>query len=780
MSYLPRTLVALGFAAVLLSCEGRPSLPVGVPSPSTYFTATRVSSRFNVAEHMRASIEMQISGEPFAQLLGRSLVGYDRFSRVPDLYTDPSTGIASNDPLSYSMAIESYEYSKQPMNQLSFESGAGLALQYGPLLNPANVSGDAAYLLLRDRLIHFAELSASAGHAGTAFVVVPIPIDNPLNVYGWPGYWPVMAEFRSFIPDIDPIGGMTRGCTLTSGYGAASAGVQVVGTYECGYLSLNLSSRDAKVEKIIEPAALGFAAWKQGLWTINYWQSLHDTLLNAITAVDDADLSSVGAKGNTVVGRYVDPTDPAGKRLLDGNPGVYLGDIPLEGWQGLTMLEELDNKAALLLRRFMTVDGLQLAGFASTKAAIEYDYAAPLRWWPHAIAATEDSSSAPASGVAWKIFPQPTQLSVADGASSVRDLTALAGGYAQLFALTDEKNPAVGGTVAPRATFDGDPFPKDDQLPDGEETPHDRALAIMKVAVVTLDRMHFHPVAHVLVDDARVTNGKVQRGAKVTTLDAAYAIVGLRAALRSMQSALTLYSNDTPDTHGLSTAIDGAPTRGAPSPIPERIVELIRAQADFIADKLTARSGAVANSYDLERGLPDTSPTRLEAQAAAVRGLLDAYLATGNERYRQVATRVFEDLDRRFWMGDVRCYRTLVGEDKTLHFTPAAFGTIQGALRQYWKLVARRPGNERVARELLEKVKRLNKLVANGWDDANGDDVIQYPEECTGAGLQMGERALTGEIGFASDGDQDRDCVKEISFVHEPASLAAELVLIRR
>jgi len=59
---------------------------------------------------------MQISGEPFAQLLGRNLAGYDRFNKTTDLYIDPATGQSIVDPLSYSMAIESYEYSKQPMN----------------------------------------------------------------------------------------------------------------------------------------------------------------------------------------------------------------------------------------------------------------------------------------------------------------------------------------------------------------------------------------------------------------------------------------------------------------------------------------------------------------------------------------------------------------------------------------------------------------------------------------------------------------------------------------
>src|SRR5215831_14104490 len=136
-------------ALLLLSCKSNNGtmnvpLPEGTATPDTYFTSTVTDKTFYVADHFLASIEMQISGEPFAQLLGRNLAGYDRFNRTPDLYLDPASGRARLDPLSYSMAIESYEYSKQPMNNTSFEAGAGLSLQHGPLLNPAGATGDAA------------------------------------------------------------------------------------------------------------------------------------------------------------------------------------------------------------------------------------------------------------------------------------------------------------------------------------------------------------------------------------------------------------------------------------------------------------------------------------------------------------------------------------------------------------------------------------------------------------------------------------------------------------
>jgi hypothetical protein len=460
---------------------------------------------------------------------------------------------------------------------------------------------------------------------------------------------------------------------------------------------------------------------------------------------------------------------------------VFLGDIPIEGWQGLTMLEEMDNKSAFTLRALLTSDGTTLGGFASTKEAIAYGYTSPLRWWPAAIAVRESNSDAPAPGTSWKHFPQPTALEIASPTSRLRDLGAIAGGFAEMFALTDFNNAAVGGLPSSRATFDGDPFPADDQVPDGEETPHDRALANIKVAIVDIDRLHFDLPHLALVDETRVVNGKPILGSKVSTVDAAYTIVALRTALRSISSSLALYSNDTPDTLGVPTALDAAPLAGTTVTLPARIVQLIRIEANFLVSRLITLDGAVANSFDLEANAASASPTTVEAEASAIRGLLDAYLATSDNKYRDAAARVYADFDKRFWMRDVRAFRTTAGIDDTMVWTPVAFGAVQGALRQYWKLVARRPGNERVAAELLERVQRTNKLVANGWDDANADNRVQYPAECVGFGLQMAERMLTGELShFLDDGDRDHDCVPEIAKAKRPAALAGQVVFKRR
>src|SRR5581483_2511342 len=120
----------------------------------------------------------------------------------------------------------------------------------------------------------------------------------------------------------------------------------------------NLPDREGQVVKALEPDALGFALWKQGLWVINYWQTLHDAAGNGITQIADADLATVAQPNNTVVGQYPDPNDPTGNTMIDGVPGVFLGDIPLEGFQGLTMLDEMHNKSVLMLERLLTGDGM--------------------------------------------------------------------------------------------------------------------------------------------------------------------------------------------------------------------------------------------------------------------------------------------------------------------------------------------------------------------------------------------------------------------------------------
>jgi hypothetical protein len=764
--------------------EGLSPVPIPTEMLPTSLSATVTNTRFLTADHMLASIEMQISGEPFAELLGRDIAGYDRFGATTDKYIDPTTGEPTVDKLGFSLAIESYEYSKQSMNNVSFEAGAGLSLQFGPLLNPTGTEGTAAYQLLLDRLQYLGKASrASGAKFGKDFVTSPAPVDDPNNAYGWPGFWPTFAEFRSFDPAITPAVGADKQCSLAGATDEPvppDTVVAFVGDYECDYNTLNLPNRDTQVDKVLEPDALGYAAWKQMLWVINYWASLHDVGQNPITVVPLAQLPNVGQPDNTVIGQFPSPLDPEGEELVFGKDGTFLGGVSLEGFQGLVMLDELDNKSALLLKGLLTADGQKLGGVATVKEAIDYDYATELMWWPSQVGVTE-AATTPLATEATRYFPKPTAFSIKAAESRLQDLSALLGGFATLYAFTDESNAELGGALPSLATFDGSPFAADNQLPDGEDSPHDRALAIVKMALVNLDRIHFDAKNAVLVDTA-TPGASVKRGSFVSTFQTAYSIVALRTALRGLSASLTLYSNDTPDAQGApipldQTKLDGAPFQGA---FGARVVALIRAQADFLSNKLLHEDGLADNGYDVAAGSPDSSPTTLEAQASAIRGLLEAYLATSEERYRQRAAEAYAALEKQFWMDDVRLFRTTLGESSRMIYSPRSFGALHGALRQYWKLVANRPGQEQAAEAVLARIERGMKLVVNGWDDVNQDGMVQ-PNECLSGRLQMAERALTGDFSIAADqGDRDHDCVPDIATKGLPAALAAELLIERK
>src|SRR5262249_24518432 len=272
-----------------------------------------------------------------------------------------------------------------------------------------------------------------------------------------------------------------------------------------------------------------------------------------------------------------------------------------------------------------TLSGLSVQG------ALDYSYDSALRYFPSQIAVTE-SPTAPDAQTATKYFPKPSGFTIMQPKSRLRDLSGLLGGMAEVFILTDANNGGVGGTDPLLITFDGDPFPSDDGVADGEQTLHDRTLAVMKIALVDLDRLHLDAQNHVLVDETNVSGTTITRGTTVSTVELAESILALRNAYRALNSTLQLYSNDTPDTLGVPSQLDATPTTGKTysGTLSAHIIALIRLQADFLAQKLVKASGAVANGYDLAANAPDAAATTLETETAAIRGLLDAYLATSD------------------------------------------------------------------------------------------------------------------------------------------------------
>ncbi|CAN5614807.1 hypothetical protein BH11MYX1_BH11MYX1_46240 [soil metagenome] len=709
-------------------------------SRAVAITATVERTRVATREHMLAAGEMQLSGEPLAESMGRILVNYSRY-RVPnDLYFDPQQALTWTDLAGFSTAVESYEYSKQPMNNLMFESGAGTALAYGPL-----VAGEA-------HLAALVQQFARGAHTLGRFV-------SPDE--GWPGMWPTNHVFASFDPAIDPSPAARMKCVITSDDtpGAMAGSAVTSADYECDASSLHLRDRAAQIEPTITPGADGFSTWKYGLWVLNYLQVMHDPLERPVSTVAEADLAKVGIPANTVRG-----TD---KRGVNRRPGTYLGSSDLEGFQAQMFIASVDNRAEDWIKSFGTTDGVTLSGFGTLAAAIAYGYGSELRWFPAVHVAERQGGR----------FPIPS-YTLASATSTLLDTIGLAMGYAEFYALTDRSSHVGGGHPA-RAMFDGDPF-----VATGEASLHDRALAIMRVAMIDLDRVHSDPGTGLLVDTVTFAGATPTRGHTISTTSLAYTLIGVRTVLRSLGGQLELYSNNEPDTAIGHTPLDAFPLGLPSSPamtFSERLEQILRRHAELLYAKLTEPSGRAWSGWDVATGTPVDASDTLDAHAAAVRGLFAAYLATGDTKYRARAIAVFDRMDAVFFDREARIYTTAPAPVDRVEYTPLRFALVQSALRDVYMLVARRPGEEARIPVLEERIARLDKLVLDGWDDRNHDRIVDYPGECVQVvdglprgGLQAAERTLTGEIGGASD--RDHDCVPEIDDAHLPAGLVDSIV----
>jgi hypothetical protein len=750
--------------------------PDTAPPPQTLaLNVTGVDPSFTTEDHFIASVEMQISGEPFAEAMGRDLTGFSRdfVCQGPvcqaSIYYDPTAppdpdggAFGVIDLPGFSSAVESYEYSKQPMNNIAFESGAGTSLLFGPVLNPGAATGAAALQLAQNWFTHMA-----GGSNATSRFVHAVGASNPL---GWPGLWPTLQPFTWWDPSIHPTN--TAGCTISSDDDPGAKGALTCNDYECDYSSLHLPNRTAQVSFLIGPGASGWVDWKEALWALNYMQVMHGTKENPVDSVAPSQSTQVGIPGNDVTGTLF--------------AGVYLGSSDIEGFQAGNFIQILDNQAAQWLSRLTTADGATLGGFANLASALAYSPADPLRWFPSSIRVTETPDP---SG-----FPAPSGYAIAASGSDLLDQAGLLGGYATIYSLTDLNNPDEGGSQPVQVYFDGDPFPVQNQTPDGEPTLHDRALSMIRVLVVDIDRMHLDPATGMLVDHADAGAGGVTRGTTLSSDVAAYALLSLRTARRALDSELGLYSNTKPDVQAIPSPLDSFPTVDGVA-FGARLDALITGLADVFYDRLTTPDGHAYAGWSLSSGAPTDDGTNLDAHTAAIRGLLEGYLCTGAIRFRDRALAVFERLEGAFYDPSARVYRPVAGDrSSTITFTPRRFGLLQASLRDTYELIAALPGNDALASLISERVARLNKLVLNGWDDRNEDQQVDWPSECAQLGtgpdgqplgrgaLQMAERVLTGESGSTTDAfdagtrvittDREHDCVPEISAVGLPSALA--------
>jgi hypothetical protein len=748
-----------------ISMPAVPRVPVG---------AEIVSNRVDVQSLLFASGEMQISGEPFAQgFAGRNLGDYDRNYIPPNMYIlnngseDPAPVL---DLFGFSTAVESYEYSKYYMNMVIQESTAGVSLADGPLVS--QLTGATSLARLQARM---ADLLTNAGTDVGGYATLPPPPGNTLNYLGFPGQWPSFLPFKDWDPTLAPSLQVVSSCTYQGGYsGLGLGGTGAVDPiYECDYNTTHLVDRDSQVDKVLVPGVLGMATWKEAIWAIDFAGRIHDKCNNQVTTVAPGDLPTVGQRGNTVVAG-----DPG------ACTGTYIGSSSLEGMWGLTMMASTDNEAEWLLDQALTSDGQTLGGFAShLDTALAYDYGAPLMWFPAAVGVTEDETVIP--------YPAVQSLAIQDPTSRSVDLAALLLGHAMLFGTTDPRNVGVGQRVGFQCVFDGDPFPADDGVADGEATLHDRTLSVIRVGFLDLDRMHSDPKLGIIMDGATVAGGVPTPSTTVTTTSLAHVLIALRQTVLSLNGSITQYGAPDPsplaDLKGIlnplpfhppaSAALDG----GAPPDFSQRVRAVFLTNAAFVRDVLTQADGTVADTATITGGhaVASTGAPSLETQTAAARALTEAYLMTGDETYRDRARAVVRKLATDFYSAPARMFRQQAGGPDEVHMSSERFGWLESALRETYKTLSVQ-GDPVLDRVVLEdRVERVIKLYLNGWDDLNGNGVVDAPAECLQGRMQLGEQALTGELGRDGMGrpvaDRDGDCVQELAHAKNGSVQASDV-----
>jgi hypothetical protein len=766
--------------------DGGAIQPYEASTPATVarvpVTSEMVTTTFDAQGTFFASGEGQISGEPFAEFFaGRNLAYYDRTFLPPDEYLIPTSGnndagvfdtavggmvLPTKDLFGFSTAVESYEYSKYQMNSVIEWGSAGLSLANGPVL--ATRPGAT----LEDKLIARADaLLTTTGTDVGGYAVLPAPVGNPLNVLGFAGLTPVFAPYSSFNPAVAGTLGIVQSCARSGGYGGIPTLGQVIPEYECEYNELHVP--DSAMDHMLVPAVLGFSAWKQALWAIDFAGRVHDSASNQVNAINPQDQILVGTANNSVVG-----TDPPGAAV-----GTYVGSTPLEGMWGIIMTEGMDNLAEMMTSSLMTSDGATLTGFPSTLAAIDYDYTSPLMWFPAATRVTVDAT---------QTFPPLTGMTITDGTSRSIDLSALLLGFSDFFSMTDSRNAGIGQRLGFQVLFDGNHvFAADDGLPDGEASAHDRALGVTRVAFVDLDRIHADPTLGVFNDTATITGGTITRSNTVTTSVLAHAVIAMREAVLALDAASTQYGaadeDPSADAQGILNTVPITPPGGGNPAFCTYLRSVFVKNASFVRDTLTTSTGQVYNGATIANGVatPVAGAATLQSQAAAARALTEAYLLTSDTTFLDRARLVVTHMITAFFSQPALMFRELEGGPDQVHMTPELFGWLESALRETDKTLYV-DGDPILGRPALEPlIARSIKLYLNGWDDINGNQAVDHggdaglPQECLPARLQQAEQSLTGELGRDDIGlptpDRDSDCVTELGHAMSLSVFAGEV-----
>jgi hypothetical protein len=546
---------------------------VTLPAPTVTTTVYRT------ADQMLLANEINESGEPFAEALGYDLDALD--PAVPGVPDDTA----------YVLGIDNYEYSRYQLGTVISRSGIGLHMMWAPMIGQMAAMEGADF--------DGSMTPAPNGVKEDDELIKNIMMFSALSNQPPPGNpWPQFAEFVSGDPHLPQ---------------AIDAD-----TFAWGDFSTLRWDR-SKMDKTLNPAALGQTLMKQYLWAQDMLSAFHDADDNGIEADGTVSPDATG-------GPEFDPTN-----------GVFFGGSALDGFIGMVLTAEGINKVAFL-KEMLAYDGATLGAIDLAT----YDPANGIQYFPHAVAVTE-------SMVQEGLPPRATAFAVTDASSHLFDQASLLWGTTSFADMMDPSIDSDPAHLAYRAVFDGSPFPAS-MSETGTPGPYDLMKGTSKALFLNLQALHRDAAHAVYVEVATLNGATVERGAEVTAVGSAYAIVALESFIAQF---------------------DG-------TPLEAMAVQAVTDQARFLAAHGSDGAGAYYDAVTLD-GVGTTQS--LDAQAAAVRALYVAARVSGDAALATAADEAYAALISRYYDDGFEIFRSDAASDLAV-YTPRTVALLAGALRE--------------------------------------------------------------------------------------------------
>lgn len=590
------------------------------------------TSRFFTHEQMFLANEINESGEPYAEALGYNLDDLDPF-------------VANHpDAIAYTLGIENYEYSRYQLGTIISRSGMGLHMMWAPVI------GQMAAMEPDDFDGQFTP--APNGFKEDDELIKNIMHFSMLANHAPPGHpWPQFAEFISGDPHLP----------------------QAIDPDKFAWEDFSTLRWDrSKMDKTLNPAAMGQTLMKQYLWAQDMLSGFHDA--------DDNPIDPDGV---------VSPDLP-GSPHFDPNNNVYYGGDGLDGFVGQVLTAEAINKVKFVLSK-LAFDGSSLGAVNP----MDYNPMDGLKYFPHKVAVTEQP-------VHPMLPPRLASLTVTDASSNLWDQVSFLWGTLSFQNMMNPDNYSDAAHLAYKSVFDGDPFPAA-MSQTGMPGPYDLMKGASKVIFLNILYMHHNKRGRTFVDQAMVHGHHVKPGNTITALNAGYLLV-----------TFAQFSEEFSGT-----------------PLQKLATQALKRQANFVIKNLINRKGRVYNSFTIGHG-PDQTSTLIENQAGAIRGLLAAYQATGKARYLKAANLAYQYLIDHFYVSNLNTFRSADNSDQAV-YTPLRIAALSGALREA-DLQAGHSEAAAIYTQFFKTVvnkMQLSEGPATGetGNDSDGDGIPYIPEQ---------------------------------------------------